>query len=321
MATTLQNIALRMLKYKGVVQLTPLPDGSENEDLQPGDLDEVASCINGAMQEIWDVAPTEIKERHIGSVLRAPMTVTLDVTNFSNAVANITPWAPWMLGCTIQIAGDDQDNEIEATGILSQPYMGTTATGVTALVYSDCIQLDPSVEKVLAPVEIPNQFPIYPAKSRVEFYQILGAPIATDSGMGTFPASPFFAFYRRIVARPRAWFIEGYISATNVARRMRIAPMPDTNYPLSYRVTINPPKYTAGDLAVVGTFADPGIAPPIPNDWVESILLPIALQRYSATPGFKNEAAKQELARQYAYARGILTNSRAQIAQSEARYL
>jgi hypothetical protein len=310
-----------MLRYIGVVQLPPLLAGSENEDLQPGDLDDVCASINGAMQEIWDCSPGESKERHIGSVLHAPTPVTLNVSKFSQTISGITPWEDWMLGCSIRIDGDDQDNEIGSQATLAVPFMGNTATNVHAVIYGDCIQLDPSIEKVIAPVEIPNQFPIYPAKSRQEFYQILGAPIVTDSGFGTFPASPFFAFYRRIIARPRAWYIEGAMSATSVAKRMRIAPMPDGNYPLSYRVTINPPKFTPSDIIGAADFVDPMTQAPIPNDWIESILAPIALQRFTAHPNFKNESAKTEIGRQYSVAKGILSNSRTQISSSEARYV
>jgi hypothetical protein len=70
-----------------------------------------------------------------------------------------------------------------------------------------------------------------------------------------------------------------------------------------------------------GGLADPGTIVPLVDDAVELILIPMALQRFSGTPSFKNEAAKPEIARQYKTARDKLLNSRALGASADAVYV
>ena len=59
-------------------------------------------------------------------------------------------------------------------------------------------------------------------------------------------------------------------------------------------------------VADLGAVDDPGVSLALAGDWVESVLLPLALQRLSAHPNFQPESAKPELAREAAMARRIL---------------
>lgn len=59
-------------------------------------------------------------------------------------------------------------------------------------------------------------------------------------------------------------------------------------------------------VADVGTVDDPGRILMLSGEWVESVLLPMALQRLSAHPNFQPEEAKPEIARQATLARRIL---------------
>ena len=317
---TVRQMGLRLLHFIGVTQLAAQSSPeSDLENLQPSDLGEVCTAINGGMQELWDLAPSEMRERRMGGVLHGPTQVTLAVTQYSTAISALTTWAAWMAGCTIRISGEDQDNEISNSTTLASPYMGTSGT-VQATVYGDCIQLDGTIGKVVTPVEIPNLIPLTPATSRADFYKYIGAPgVTTTAGS----AMPYFGF-RRIVQRPIAWFVEGYHDPAlpYLPRRLRVGPLPDSTYAISYRVSINPPLYSAADIDNGDHTTDPGTTFPIPNQWVESILLPFALIRYTASPSFKNDAKVQEIGRQYQLAKGILQNAtRGQVSLRRGKYL
>lgn len=65
----------------------------------------------------------------------------------------------------------------------------------------------------------------------------------------------------------------------------------------------NCPVVTAAD---VGAASDPGITLLLPSGWEESVLLPLALRRFSTHPNFTPESAKPEIQRQAAWALRIL---------------
>ena len=63
------------------------------------------------------------------------------------------------------------------------------------------------------------------------------------------------------------------------------------------------PVVTAAD---VGAVNDPGVTLLLPSGWEESVLLPLALRRFSTHPNFQPESAKPEIERQAACALRIL---------------
>lgn len=317
---TAQQVALRLLRYIGVRTLdgTAIP-----EKLQPGDLEDVCSCINGAMQELWDAARAEIKTLPDGAKLRPPTTVTLSATEFSKTVASITPWADWMLGCTIRIDGDDQDNELVSQTSIAVPFGGTTGT-VSATVFNDCIQLPSDYGAVIGDVLLQNVRPLLACNNREEYMRWAGAPTITDAS-GNSTAFAFYSF-RKVVGIPMAYYVQGAFDSNSpyTLRRMRLAPMPDgQNYEIFYNISKNPPFYSPTDIKDAqtdGEVGDPGVTFPIPNGWVESLLLPLALQRFTAMPGFLNEAAKPEIQRQFQAAKLMLSNTRPQRTVQQAHY-
>lgn len=319
---TVQDVAMRMLKYIGVRQLAPEAAGSQLESVQPGDLDDVATAITGAMQEVFDAAPDEMRERRVGGVLHAPVSGTVSVAQFGTTITNFAGAQGYMPGCTVRLAGDPQDNELGPQSLdgsgnpiagrysLERPYMGTGGDNVAISVYHDCLTLDPGVDHVNTPVELPNQAPLYAANDRLDFMRWLGVPLITDAA-GNAIGFPFYYYYQRTVSRPRAWFAEGWYDPAQAqyVKRIRFGPMPDTNYPVAYRVAMCPPRYTSADIDNGDHATDPGTVIPVSNSWVETILLPVALQRFTAHPAFRNESAKAEIGRQYKQALAILTGA------------
>lgn len=311
-----------MLRYVGVTQLLPQPNDSELEDLLAGDLDDVVGDINGAMQEITNGSPGESREYPGGGLLFGPRQVTLTATTNSPVISAFAGFNASMIGCTIRIQGDTQDNEVVSATALAIPFVGTTGPNIAATVYGDCFTIDPSIKTIPGPVMIPNQIPLVECSSRDAFMKYLGAPLVTDAA-GRPWGYPFFYFFQKTVQRPRAWFMEGFYQTPlgYLPRRIRFAPMPDQNYQLSFRSTLNAPFFAYADIFDGTTEDDPRTLIPLPDGWVESILLPIAKQRYTANPRFRNESAKPEIQRQYKAALAHLKNSRGKTAIRNATYV
>jgi hypothetical protein len=414
MSVTVQQIAMRMLRYIGVTQLTPQTPGSELESLGPGDLEDVAMAITAAVQEIAAQGPSEVREAPGYAVLHAPTSISLNVTTGSATVSAVSGWSTWMQGCTVRISGDDQDNELLSSTRLARAYLGATGS-VTATVYGDAVTLDETVGKVIAPLWLPNQLPLFPATNRMDFMRLGGYPLVTDSS-GLAAPLPFYLYYRKPVSRPWVWFIDAAYDASlgYTQRRIRFSPMPAQAYSIAYTAAINPPRFTKDDIVSpleqlivsgatsdtnangnfqyicdvagyrafsnlndyviffhpgYGTYiladnlnpifslsaywssdsvtsplgpyspvvatgdvtvstsdsgagaGDPGTIIPVPNGWVETILMPIALKRFTGTALFKNSAALPEIDRQYKLALRILADSKGEESLTKARYV
>jgi len=68
MALTVHQLALRLAKHIGVTAFDPGDVANTNPLLQAGarggDLDDVVACINGALQELWELAPRAVRVLH-----------------------------------------------------------------------------------------------------------------------------------------------------------------------------------------------------------------------------------------------------------------
>ncbi|MEI8233468.1 MAG: hypothetical protein WCH57_02145 [Verrucomicrobiota bacterium] len=70
MALTMHELALRLAKYLGVTAFDPGDPSNTDPLLQPalrpGDLDDVVACLNGALQEFWELAPRGVRALYPG---------------------------------------------------------------------------------------------------------------------------------------------------------------------------------------------------------------------------------------------------------------
>lgn len=298
MALTAQQLALRLAKHIGVTSFDPA-DSSNTDSaqpaLQPGDTDELVACINGALQELWDTAPSSVRLSRLNVELRAPAALALTVTHGGKAIAAFPDYAAWMDGCTIRFE-TGEENEIVSGSALLRPYCGPTAaegTEVAATLYADCVTAGPEVIAVLDPMEARD---LCGASGRL-------LPRAASRGQ----FESWWGLGARKTGFPEVCFVEtGYFSgaAGPMGIRLRVHPMPLEALILVYGACLNVLAISAADL---GTDSDPGTVLPIPGDWEESVLLPLALQRLSVHPRFKPQDAKTEIARQAAMARRMIT--------------
>ena len=112
----------------------------------------VLEVCNASVQEISHYATRDFWRDTRSAILHPPTTVTLDVTEDSKTIANLSTWATWMEGCAIEIAGSDKMHRLDAQNKLQEEWIGSTASGVTATVYGDSVKLNGSVLKLLGSV-------------------------------------------------------------------------------------------------------------------------------------------------------------------------
>jgi len=310
MSLTVHQLALRLAKHVGVTTFDPGAPSNTTPlhlpGLREGDIDEIVACINGALQEMWDRAPVAVCFARLGIELRAPATVTLEVTRESNGISAFADYAPWMDGCTIRIDGDAFDNELVDGQTLLRPYMGPALDGGTpvgATVYADCASPGPEVIGIVDPIGTCGSVHL-PAlltrvTSRAEF----------ESWWGT---------AQKRTGLPEVCFVETrfFPARSRLGIRLRVHPMPVEAMLLTYGARLNAPAIVAADIGAVN---DPGTPFPIPGGWEESVLLPLALQRFSAHPNFAPESAREEIDRQAQVARKIMQGAAPQ--RSPARLL
>lgn len=319
-SVTCRTLGCRLLRDFGVTSLDPA--AAIPFPIQPTDLDDIVGVINSSLQDYFGDSPLESKEQNLGAWLNAPTTVTLSVTEGSSTISSFSGYASWMLGCTIRIAGDPQDNEVTSQTLLTHPYAGNTTSGASATVFSDAVQLDGSVAKVLNPVSLPNQSPLIACTDRWTFMRMSGYPLVVNAD-GTAYGYPFFWFVQKIVSRPRFWYLEAAYTqgSAYVPRRIRVAPMPDQAYSLAYKAASAAYGIGAADIDNGDHTTDPGVLFPISDGLVESILMPICRQKVSGLAQFTNVRGMAEIQRAYAKANQKLSNIRGQGAPQYARYV
>lgn len=322
MAVSATVLGKRLLRLFGVTSLNPASPANQPFPIEPTDLDDIVGVINSSLQDIFDTGPLEDREKNLGGSLHGPTAITLTATNGSSVISGLTTYAAWMLGCTIRISGDSQDNELTSATQLVRPYQGTTGSVIPATIYGDCIQLDDTVSKVLSPVSLPNQIPLISCTDRFQFMRQSGYPLVVTS-TGSAYGYPFFWFVQKIISRPLFWYLEGAYTAglSYVPRRIRVGPMPDQPYAIGYKAAMTATSIAATDIDPGDHTTDPGVLFPLPDSQVESILYPICCQKLTGLAQFKNDGTKAEIARAYRVSLDRLRGIRAQGAVTFARYV
>ena len=261
-------------------------------------LKDVCRAINAGAQELFAKAPPHVSRRPRGAVLPAPKPITIaSATQYSAIAGTITTFANWMVGCTVRLPGhpDNRLLSYEANVATFQIPLLVTGT-LDAIVFGDAIQLDEDVSEVLPRPEIPDCRILVPAQSESALHAATGD---REHDYGHERGGQIITI--PTPGEPTTYWIEGMIVAGANKPRIyfRVLPIPDRAYPLKYQVKIAPPAVGVDDLDAENEGAACTIEIPIPTDWNELYLIPIILQRYTASPMFRNQTAKQEIGRQY----------------------
>lgn len=310
---TCAPLALRLLKYLGVTSLDPTVNANNTNQrgLVDGDLDDVAACITAALQEVFTEGPSAISETRFASVLPAPLAVTFTATQFSATISAFSGYQSWMAGCTVQINGDDSDNEIVSATALLRPYIGGSGA-VSGQVLGDAVLLPATLQNVMDPVRCSGiTRELSSASSREEFEYWSHPHHCTHRWPG---GVGYSTMYRKRVADPLTWLCEAQYTGTagTLPIFLRVNPAPQRAQTITCRAKRRPQTILQADIT-----ADTAII----LDNAESILLPFALQRWTAHPLFGGSAGTlAEIARQYKEAKSQLAALVPQISPTQGNY-
>lgn len=302
MSLTAQQLVLQLVQYCGVTSLDPTSAANTNilaAGISPLLVDTAVACINGALQEVLKVSPVSAYKRRIMQTLEPPASVTIALTTGSATVV-VTGWQAWMTGCTVLVGGDVIANEFLSSTLLRRVWSGATAS-LQATVYNDCILLTGFID-VPGPIEISQIRRLTMCSSREEFARHeWNRAFGDDYGftLARFSASP------KVASQPIACYVDTETMNGAMNRFLYFLPVPDAAYDIAYTVTTNAFQITRAD---VGIYNDPGTMFNIPGGWDESVLLPMALKRFSATPSFGtgNPLIQAEIDRQHQMAVSII---------------
>lgn len=321
-APTCQQVFRQVARDWGILYVDPTTPANQTNPMRALDLDAGALVLTATFQKIADTEAIDSKTQPGGAVLRVPTAVTLTVTDGSTTISALTTYATWQLGCTIRIAGDDQDNELLTSTLLARPFVGTGGS-VTATVYCDAVTLPVNVGKVVGPMLLGQAHQwVTEAANRSDFLIRGGWPLdpILVPGWSNYPFWNICA--KPTAAGPTSFFLDGYYDYTQstIVRRIRLSPMPTVRQSIGWTSAINPQRVTAEDLDNA-QHADPGVKIPCANGFIESIFLPIARQYGSGYPQFKNEEMRAEIRRQYEDAIGRLKNIGLSSAPARTQYV
>lgn len=236
--------------------------------------DLVLLTINAVRKELFLSNPesTIIKAR-TGVGLLPPTQINVTVVQNATTITG-AGLATWMDGATVNVGGDPNQNRMYRTALstytLEAPYQGSSGV-VTATVMNDTVILDPSVISVDRPVDIENQYELIPYNNQA---QLRGSSwnLGTTStdygriGMDAIPGGYPSVAGQRQTATPFFYITEtAQLYTGGTAIRLRMDPMPDTNYVLRWWQRKLPPDVaSATDVASVL----------VPAGMDESIFLP-----------------------------------------------
>ncbi len=256
---------MRLLRDIGVVSLSTSSPANQVVPIETGDLGDIAMVMTQAMQELWRLAPQEMKQRPGSGYLNAPTNVTLTATIGSATISAFTTWASWMEGCTVRIAGDDADNELLSSTLLARPYTGASGSGKAATVYADSYTLDATVEAVSPPLFVAGRLSIPKAQSMEQFMRLGQWPGLTNiHGVALDYLGSFGLHVQKTTGPyPWAWFQDGYYdeTLTYLKKRIRFTPMPTAALAFSYVKLTNPIRITASNIVAASVTVASALTP------------------------------------------------------------
>lgn len=260
---TVRETIATMLSYLRVEQRAiPYAGGADFEDPLP---DALAAC-NAALQQMAALGPLFAAKQQRSAYFRAPTPVAVSgLTHGGMTAAGSFP--SWAAGCWVDLPGDPAMNRIlsitGSTATLQFPHLSSTTSG-TATINVDTVELDGDIITVLEPVRFRgSKRTLVAAGSRDELSQSCGGDVR--------------------------YFIESAISNNAVKLRMMISGYVSTDTVLEFQA-----RTALGELTRADVYnndpghTDPGVALPVPANFVESIFLPLALDAFFAKPTITN---------------------------------
>lgn len=243
-------------------------------------LNDALHSINAALQQMAVTCPLFSAKRPRSALFRPSATFAVSgLTQYATTCTwdSGTALADYMEGCQITLPGDTQVNRIvswtSTTITLQFAYMGSSSIG-SATVTVDTVNLDSDVIRVLEPVRTSAGYKLTPANGREE---LDGLTLTRDD-------------YGRIAVRPSndtpvRYFVESAVlsGGSQPVLRMMLMPGPTEATNVEYQARCSLGHFTSANVYGAGPgYADPATPIPVANEFVESLFLPLAVDRFFA---------------------------------------
>ena len=226
---------------------------------------EILLAINSALQRIYARMPAAHKRTTISVTLGAPETIAVEFTErFTNMLVE-PAFDETHIGCTALVIDDPDGNEITGANSLLDDYHGTTLSG-NALVYH-------------------NAVPLYEVIERLGSHPILSHDGKTIAELT--PDHEGFSRLDKAIGAPQRYSLIGVGSSQGPEPEflLKVWPWPDTNYKLRFEAELSTARVTF--LQITQTPVNLAL-----NDRLcESVLIPIALGRLTASPDWAQRDA------------------------------
>lgn len=225
-------------------------------------------AANAALQRLYNALPTYFKEQTQGFVLPAPLAISgVGVNQFGKTVTGIT-FTSAQFGMTVVLDGDPGWNQIIGENALLNPYMGSTGT-VSGTIYGNAIHSDTyPLDRIIGNPVFANQnlFPLTPLS------------VSSASGLG----APSWLWYQQIGV-PCTWWpqVFGNSQGSKPIMVLKFAPAPQQAYAVNVRMGFWPKRITLTDY-------DNNSELPVPDQFIEKSLIPMAVEEFMASPEFQN---------------------------------
>lgn len=244
----------------------------------------ILSDVNAALQQLWTMAPPWWSNYITGAFVNAPVSVsglTLAKGGFTIVSSGPGSFPTWSNGCTVRLGDDVSDNAIVSrdassnTVTLSRPYAGSNMASGVALIFHDSIALAADVISVSSPIMVVGKHELLP--------------------LNVFPN----LITPQDQRCPENYFIDHDLSSGLTGLRIKLYPLPDSEYSLQFSVNKAAPNFT--NLVSQGSQNIP-----VPQNYIDSIFLPLLRYQFSTWKHFEANAIRPTLKEQYQNAFQIL---------------
>lgn len=230
---------------------------------------DIAEAANAALMQTYDALPSYFKQIVEGFVLPAPQPITLAVVHGSPDLSS-SVFTDAQIGRSVVLEGDPNWNQVIATDRLLNAYLGETGS-VNGTLYGDAVW-----------------------STRYPFDRIVGNPTFANRNFGFWSNRQMvkanggaggLGAWGQQVGIPQCWWTQtlGNSQGNEPLLVLKFAPAPNQEYAIDVNMAywskrLTPQDYT--DNTVI----------PVPDQFLESVLIPLALQAFMSSPAWKAAA-------------------------------
>jgi len=291
---------------------------------------ELVDALNYALQMFYRVAPDRMKRKALSYYLPQPRTIEISVANGSKSIAaglhdengeailtedelvleldGVIVVQAENIGCSIKIDGDANWNRIDGENLLRDAYQGETGVK-TATIYSDVIALDGlSIESLANDPRLDTGETLIHDEMIRQFgtdYDIYYG--SASSAMGSYAHSyGYRTAADRKLGRPERYYI-GHLGDRSYGKvelqgLIVLDPIPVSPYNVKLDAFWKPLRFK------LDTLLHNAVTLPLPDDLMESVLIPLAMDQLTYSDLWKNEKAIKHTQDKAADARAMISD-------------